>query len=138
VGYYENYRHSTNGLLVLDERGFDRLVFGDPVPDPNIGRRIAPSTGIVINDDEGFEWSGYGLLTVDDKKRVVLGLDSHDGEAVTLSVFESGRRGLSVYSPTNSMFLGKAPASAQVFGLDEEMFGLVLREGETITRLPGR
>ena len=31
-------------MLTLSEDGFDRLVVGDPVPDPNIGMRIAPST----------------------------------------------------------------------------------------------
>ncbi len=35
---------------------------GYPVPHPNIGRRIGPRTGLAINDAEGFERSGYGLL----------------------------------------------------------------------------
>jgi hypothetical protein len=28
--YYENYRHDMNGLLILDEKGFDKLALGDP------------------------------------------------------------------------------------------------------------
>ncbi len=50
MGFYEDYSHETNGILILSEDGFDRLAFGDPVPDPNIGRRIGPSTGLLIND----------------------------------------------------------------------------------------
>ena len=73
MGYYQDYDHSTNGLVILSEDGFDRLVLGDPVSDPNIGRRIGPSTGLVINDAEGFERSGYGLLDVNGLYRVVLG-----------------------------------------------------------------
>ena len=49
MGYYQGYSHETNGLLILSEDGFDRLVLGDPVPDPNIGRRSAPA---------GHEWTG--------------------------------------------------------------------------------
>ena len=76
MGYYQGYSHETNGLLILSEDGFDRLVLGDPVPDPNIGRRIAPSTGMVINDLEGFERMGYGFKVVNGLGRVGLGLDT--------------------------------------------------------------
>lgn len=41
MGYYQDYIHETNGMLILSEDGFDRLVVGDPVPDPSIGRRSA-------------------------------------------------------------------------------------------------
>ena len=75
MDYYQDYSHETNGLLILSEDGFDRLVLGDPVPDPNIGRRIAPSTGMVINDAEGFERMGYGLKLVNGRYRVGLGLE---------------------------------------------------------------
>ena len=34
MGLYEDYSHETNGILILSEDGFDRLAFGDPVPDP--------------------------------------------------------------------------------------------------------
>ncbi len=76
MGWYQDYNHSTNGILILSEDGFDRIALGDPKPDPNIGKRIGPSTGMVINDAEGFERMGYGLLDIDGTYRVTLGLDS--------------------------------------------------------------
>lgn len=41
-------------------------MLGDPVPDPNIGRRIGPATGLIINDLQGFERTGYGFIDQDD------------------------------------------------------------------------
>ena len=58
MDWYQDYNHSTNGILILSEDGFDRIALGDPKPDPNIGKRIGPSTGMVINDAEGFERMG--------------------------------------------------------------------------------
>ena len=90
MGYYQGYSHETNGLLILSEDGFDRLVLGDPVPDPNIGRRIAPSTGMVINDLEGFERMGYGFKVVNGLGRV--GFGSRHGSYPGGSAFDPGRR----------------------------------------------
>ena len=69
-----------HGMLVLDENGFDRLASGDSTPDANIGKRIGAGPGIDINDAAGSERTGYRLVTVDGKDRVVLGLDSKSGE----------------------------------------------------------
>ena len=71
MGYYQDYSHETTGMLILSEDGFDRLVVGDPVPDPNIGRRIGPLLGMVINDARGFERTGYGAVAVDGRYNVV-------------------------------------------------------------------
>ena len=79
MNFYKDYQHATNGILILDEKGFDRVALGDPVPDPNVGKRIGPSTGMVINDEQGNERSGYGLLNVNGRYRVVLGMDSAQG-----------------------------------------------------------
>jgi hypothetical protein len=106
--YYAGYDNSTNGMLILDENGFDRVAVGSPTPDPNIGRRLGPSTGIVINDAQGFERSGYGLLTVNGSDRVVLGLDSNRGtEGLVLSLHdESGYVGMDVASGSDRIFVG--------------------------------
>lgn len=133
--YYPTYRHRLHGMLVLDENGFDRIAVGDSVPDPNIGRRIGPATGLLINDDQGFERSGYGLLDVDGVYRVVLGLDGDDGrEGVVLSLHDGGPRGLQV-SGDGEMFLGSAPEGTFIAG-GEEFAGLLMRQGErTVHRL---
>jgi len=107
--WYKNLDHRTNGLLILDEKGFDRIVVGDPTPDPNIGRRISPASGIQINDREGFERTGWGYFA--DLGRVVLGLDSAKGtEAVVLAVLEDGTSGISIGNETARIFLGNEPA----------------------------
>jgi hypothetical protein len=127
-------------MLVLDERGFDRVAVGDSVPDPNIGRRIGPSTGVIINDAEGFERSGYGLLTVGGRDRMVLGLDDSRGEeGVTLAVMDSGRAGVRVEDGSNSAYLGAAPANDNVVKSTTPFFGLILKQGPTERRItPGQ
>ncbi len=112
MGFYKDYRHSTNGIVILDENGFDRVAVGDPVPDPNIGKRLGPSTGLVINDEQGFDRSGYGLLNVNGQKRVVLGLDSARGqEGLTLSLFDEGSVGLSMRDGKRLIYVGSTTAA---------------------------
>ena len=89
----------TNGMLILDENGFDQLAFGDPVPDPFMGRRIGPSTGMVINDSVGVERSGYGLLKFPDRYRVTLGFDRSDGlEGMIFGLDDNGHIELTLRS----------------------------------------
>jgi hypothetical protein len=123
--YYPTYRHDMNGLLILDENGFDRLVLGDPTPDPNIGRRIARSSGLLINDAEGFERSGYSLLKVDDRYRVVLGLDSDRGtEGVVLALEDGGMSGLFIQNREGQLLVGTDPPDGMV---DHNFHGLMVR-----------
>lgn len=108
LDWYKDYNHENYGMLILDENGFDRLAVGDPTPDPNIGKRIGPATGIVINDEKGFERSGYGLLNVKGTNRMVLGLDRNNGtEGLSLFVNDEGNSGLIMSSETGKIFLGK-------------------------------
>ncbi|MDX2263022.1 MAG: hypothetical protein SFU84_15120 [Gemmatimonadales bacterium] len=109
MGYYREYRHAVHGMLVLDENGFDRLAIGDSTPDPNVGRRLGPGTGMQINDARGFERSGYSLLSVDGRYRVVLGLDGANGrEGIGLSLFDGGDAGFWAYgSAGESYFAGR-------------------------------
>jgi hypothetical protein len=138
MGYYRDYRHDTYGMIILDEAGFDRIAIGDPVPDPNVGKRIGPSTGIVINDDHGSERSGYGLLNVDGRKRVVLGLDSDRGlEGLVLFLHDQGRVGLAIGDQERSIVIGNIPAGDMPLPRNEPFSGLIFREGQTITRIIG-
>jgi len=95
MDWYRGYQNDMSGLLILDANGFDRVAVGDPVPDPNVGKRIAPSSGLVINDEEGFERSGYGLLKVENHYRVVLGMDNAQGqEGASVFLMDDGLVGL--------------------------------------------
>lgn len=131
--WYPTYRNDMDGVLVLDSSGFDRVAIGQDLPDPNIGRRIAKSTGMLINDSLGFERTGYGLLRVDGKDRVVIGLDQQGGEALTLVVDDAGRVGLTAQYRDRSLQLGTStlPDSA---GSSAPVFGLVVRDGGRIVQ----
>jgi len=133
MGFYKDYRHSTNGIVVLDENGFDRVALGDPVPDPNIGKRIGPSTGIVINDEQGFERSGYGLLNVNGSRRVVLGLDSARGvEGLTLVLNDEGSVGMTVRDGQRLIYVGSATPAASLTGAPEAFHGLLVRAADGV------
>lgn len=127
MDWYKTLDHSTNGILILDANGFDRIAIGDPTPDPNIGRRIAPSVGILINDQEGFERTGWGYFPA--KGRVVLGLDSRKGqEGVTLFVLEDDTTGMNINAGDKSIFLGSQPGVAAPAAAPSPFLGLLLRE----------
>ena len=133
---YKGYRHDVNGLLVLDEDGFDRLALGDGVPDPNTGKRVGATTGIAINDEQGFERTGYGLLRVGDQHRAQLGLDSaHGTEGLVLTLLDEGGVGLFVADQEKRLFLGSAPANSPLTGMTTALQGLVLLKGETVQRV---
>jgi hypothetical protein len=136
MGYYVTYRNAVSGMVVLDEHGVDRVVVGDSLPDPNIGRRIGSDVGVLINDAHGFERSGYGLLTVKGHDRVVLGLDTDRGEeGVVLAVIDSGRMGVHVGGQGFLGFLGTAPAADSLGGVGERFAGLLLKQGQSAKRL---
>ena len=133
---YKGYNHDMNGLLVLDEQGFDRLALGDPVPDPNIGKRIGTSTGVVINDEQGYERTGYGLIKVGEHYRASLGLDSAKGtEGLVLTLLDEGGVGLFVADKDRRLFLGSAPADFPLTGLASPLHGLVLLEGDLVKQV---
>lgn len=139
--YMQNYReriqHSMNGVLILNEEGFDRVAVGAPNPDPNIGPRLGPGTGLVINDERGNERSGYGLLEVDGRDRVVLGLDSRGREGVTLSLKEHGERGLSIYDGETTVFVGAAPSGHYKTASDRPFRGLVITRNDSVLERVG-
>jgi len=77
----------TTGILILDEKGIDRLSIGSPAPNPQIKgtvvKRMSPATGIQINDSNGNERTGYGILG---SGSVVLGMDYESGEGLGLFI----------------------------------------------------
>ncbi len=138
MGYYAQYDHSMNGVLILDEHGFDRIALGSPTPDPNLGRRIGPATGLLINDAEGFERSGYGLLTVNGSDRVVLGLDSNQGtEALTLSVHDGGSVGVRIAGGGEALFLGRVPGGLTGAESGFPFTGLFIRSNDSLVYSAG-
>ena len=110
-----------------------RLALGDPIPDPNIGQRIGAATGLAINDEQGFERTGYGLLKVGESYRAQLGLDSAMGtEGLVLTLMDEGGVGLFVADKERRLFLGSAPADHPLTGMSSPLHGLVLLEGDKV------
>jgi hypothetical protein len=82
------------GLIIVDERGRERIFIGSPVPDLKEGVRRQPSTGMTINDPAGFERFGLGLA---EDNRLVMGFDAPRGtgdernrERITIVADEKG------------------------------------------------
>jgi len=129
--YYKGYRHAVNGLLVLDENGFDRLAIGDSVPDPNIGKRIGQEVGLVMNDAKGDERTGYGLLDVQGTYRVVLGLDSRRGqEGVALVLDDAGRVQMEIRDGDKVATVGTIAETDSAGRTATSTFGIRVREGK--------
>jgi len=131
LDYYKNYNHNTDGILILDENGHDRLALGSSVPDPNIGPRIGSANGIILNDYRGFERSGYSLINVNGRDRVVIGLDNLNGtEGVSIGLFEDGTAGMTIGGQDKSIFLGKADST---YGYDgnKHFNGLRIQQTDT-------
>lgn len=129
--WYEDMNHDCIGMLVLDKNGHDKLAMGSPTPDPNIGIRIGAMNGVQINDEKGFERSGYGVLNVNGKNRVNLGIDDPlSNEGAVLSMHEDGSVGLSIrdHKNKNYMYMGKSYN-------EDYFFGIALRDSLGVKRI---
>ena len=84
-------------LEIIDRAGVARIRLGAPVPDPVMGGksspRRSPQNGIQINDANGNEMGGMGML---DDGSLVFCFDSFKGEATCMYSMPSGERGFSV------------------------------------------
>ena len=133
--WYRDYNHQSNGILILDEQGFDKVCLGDGVPDANIGPRIGKQTGLIFCDPEGFERGGIGVLNVGEKQnRVVMALDGENGtDATGISVMEDGETGFFAGGKGYRMFLGASPADGYT---PEPFFGMLInKKKQTLYKL---
>ena len=116
-------------ILQLDEQGFDKLMLADHAPDPNTGKRLVENSGLIWNDDRGFERGGVGCAkTSDGKYRGVFGLDDSEGEAVHLFVLEDGSKGLRIASKDMVLLAGRATPGNEIFGNEGEFGGLMIKD----------
>lgn len=123
--WYRDYRHSANGLLVMNADGFDKVLLGDQLPDPNTGRRLYEPTGLLWNDDRGFERGGLGTnKTADGQYRTVLGLDDADGEALHLFTLEDGSKALRIAGSRGYLLVGLSAKKSGLLQTDTAFAGL--------------
>lgn len=127
--YKNKIKNKTNGIVLLDANGFDRVVLGDPVPDPYFGTRIGPSTGLIINDSIGLERTGYGLLELSDGYRVSLGFDTRRGiEGMGLCLDDNGT---TYFNIGKDIVLGDFPKSHYYSG-GKTFKGIRISQNDTL------
>lgn len=124
--YNKNLYHGVEGILFLNEEGFDKLILGEKMPDPNTGKRIVDAAGFTFNDDRGFERGGLGVSkTEEGEYRVVFGMDDPKvGEALHLFVLEDGTKGLQIASEDGRLLLGRSPQNGGFFNNREKFLGI--------------
>ncbi|PKA83823.1 hypothetical protein ATE92_1991 [Ulvibacter sp. MAR_2010_11] len=127
---YNNYHHGTNGIIVLNKEGFDKVVLGENLTDPNTGKRIAEITGMVWNDDLGYERGGAGLnkLFENQKYRTGFGLDDEGGEGLHSVILEDGSKFIRIAYNEGYLLIGRANANNPFFQNKEEFVGIMVRD----------
>lgn len=123
--YYKDYYHSTIGMVVMNENGYDRVLLGDKLADPNTGKRIFEAAGITWNDKSGFELGGAGVnTTADGRSRGVIGLDDAGGEALHLVVLEDGTKALIIGGEDGRLMIGMSNENGEWFQNIEKFVGI--------------
>nr|MCU0391449.1 hypothetical protein [Thermoflexibacter sp.] len=102
--WYKKYKNDANGIIFMNEEGFDRVLVGENLADPNVGVRPYEVSGILVNNKQGWERVGGGVNTGQDgKSRQGFGVDDDSGEAMHLVTFEDGSKAL-ILSDENGLF----------------------------------
>jgi hypothetical protein len=123
--WYKDYNNSAEGIVVMNENGFDRVLLGDKLADPNTGKRMFEPAGILWNDKEGWELGGAGVNTTKDgKSRSVIGVDDKDGEAVHIIALEDGTKGLIIGGENGRLLIGMSKQDGKWFQNKEAFTGI--------------
>jgi hypothetical protein len=123
--WYKKYYHGAEGIVIMNEKGFDRVLLGDKLADPNTGKRMFESAGVLWNDKEGWELGGAGVnTTADGKARAVIGVDDRDGEAVHIIALEDGTKGLVIGGENGRLLIGMSKKDGQWFQNKEAFTGV--------------
>lgn len=123
--WYKNYYHSTYGMVVMNEQGFDRVLLGDKLADPNSGKRMFEASGLMWNNKEGWEMGGLGVNTTKDgKARSVIGVDDGEGEAVHVIALEDGTKGLVIGGENGRLLIGMSKPNGAWFQNKDAFTGI--------------
>lgn len=123
--FYKNYYHSTDGMVIMNDRGFDRVLLGDKLADANTGKRNFEAAGISWNDINGFELGGAGVNTTKDgKSRGVIGLDDSDGEALHLVALEDGTKAIIIGGENGRLMIGMSNKDGEWFQNGDAFVGM--------------
>lgn len=123
--WYKKYKHSAEGIVIMNEEGFDRVLLGDKLSDPNTGQRMFEPAGILWNDKQGWELGGAGVNTTNDgKSRSIIGVDSKDGEAVHLVALEDGTNALVINGENGRLLIGTSKKNGNWFKSKDAFTGI--------------
>lgn len=125
--YYKDYNHTTDGIVIMNEEGFDRVLVGDKLADPNTGKKMFESAGITWNDKNGWELGGAGVNTAEDgKARAVMGLDdpNSNGEAIHMVALEDGTKALIIGNENGRLIIGMNTNKSNFLQTDKSFTGI--------------
>jgi len=130
MDYYKSYHHSTEGIIIMNEKGFDRVLLGDKLADANTGKRNFEAAGISWNDKEGFELGGGGVNTTEEgKSRGVIGLDDSDGEALHIVTLEDGTKAIIIGGENGRLMIGMSKKNGEWFQNKDAFAGIKFFDG---------
>ena len=129
MGWYKDYFHGGNGILIMNEGGFDKVLLGDDLADPNTGQRNGRPTGLLWNDEAGFERGGLGLnrLKENGQYRNLLGFDDETGEAFHLGLLEDGSKMIRMAWADTTLLIGRGIRGNFLFATPKPFVGVQLR-----------
>lgn len=129
--WYKDYKHTADGIVFLNENGFDVLQVGDNLSDANVGQRMFKCTGIIWNDQMGWERGGGGVNTTPDgKSRPTIGLDDDSGEAIHMICLEDGSKGIIIGSEQGSLRIGMSAKKGMLFQNEDNFTGIQYFDNE--------
>ncbi len=135
MGYYRTYRNKSEGIVVMNEQGFDRVLLGDRLADANTGRRMFEAAGILWNDRQGFELGGAGVNTTEEGlARTAFGLDNSEGEAIHMVAMEDGTKGLVITDGNGYLMFGMSPENGALFQNKLPFTGIRYFDGQGVLR----
>jgi len=125
MDWYKDYYHGAEGIVIMNEKGFDRVLLGDKLADPNTGKRMFEPAGLLWNDKEGWELGGAGVNTTKDgKARSVIGVDDRDGEAVHIIALEDGTKGIVIGGENGRLLIGMSKENGKWFKNKQAFTGI--------------
>ena len=123
--WYKSYYHGTVGIVVMNESGFDRVLMGDKLADPNSGKRMFEAAGISWNDREGWERGGAGVNTTKEgKARSVMGVDNQNGEAAHIIALEDGTNTMAIGGEDGLLLIGFSRKDGSFFQNKDSFTGM--------------
>lgn len=123
--WYKKYKNSSNGIIFMNKDGFDEVLVGDNLADPNVGVRMFEMSGILMNNKKGWERAGGGINTTKDgKSRGGFGIDDESGEAMHLMTMEDGSKALIIADENGSIRIGMSKKSGELFQNKESFTGI--------------